>query len=464
MAIENVIVIGAGPAGVRAAETLVNAGVRPIVIDEGARDGGQIYRRQPDNFTRPKAKLYGTETKRAEALHASFDALKAHIDYRPRHLAWNIADGHVHVVCEGKTEALAYAALIIASGATDRVMPIAGWYLAGTYSLGAAQIALKAQAVAIGKRVAFVGTGPLLYLVASQYVKAGAAVVGVFDTSTFGKQLTAAARLAARPDVLVKGLQLMASLRRAGVPVLRGVTPLEITGHADNGVAGISVRLRSGETRRFDCDAVALGYHIRPETQLADLAGCAFEFEAATRQFLPTIDIDGRSSIPGVYLAGDGAITQGADGAEITGKLAARAALSDLGKTYGDGAGVSHLRRERARMEWFRLGIAQAFPWPHHLAASLSDETLVCRCEGITVGELRAVSREKGAKEINRAKALTRVGMGRCQGRYCAHAAAEIVAAETGVSLEAVGRLRGQAPVKPLAVATRVASERSFKP
>ena len=92
-----VIVIGAGPAGVRAVETLVDAGIHPVVIDESARDGGQIYRRQPEGFLRSKAQLYGTETARAEALHATFDRLKSQIDYRPRHIAWNIADAELHV-------------------------------------------------------------------------------------------------------------------------------------------------------------------------------------------------------------------------------------------------------------------------------------------------------------------------------------------------------------------------------
>jgi NADPH-dependent 2,4-dienoyl-CoA reductase/sulfur reductase-like enzyme len=101
MADPRLIIIGAGPAGVRAAETLVDAGLRPIVIDEGARDGGQIYRRQPEGFTRPQSALYGSETARAQAPHMTFDRLKGRIDYRPRHLAWNIANGRVHLVSDG---------------------------------------------------------------------------------------------------------------------------------------------------------------------------------------------------------------------------------------------------------------------------------------------------------------------------------------------------------------------------
>ena len=381
MAEPRVIIVGAGPAGVRAAETLVDAGVRPIVIDESARDGGQIYRRQPEGFTRPHSKLYGSETARAEALHGTFDRLKARIDYRPRHVAWNIADGHVHLVSEGRASALPYDALIIASGATDRLMPVKGWDYAGTYSLGAAQIALKAQAVSIGRRVVFMGTGPLLQLVASQYVQAGADVVALLDTTPFLTQVKALPRLIARPDVLLKGVKLVAQLKLSGIAIHRGVTPLEIHGEKETGVSGVSVRLGSGDIHRFDCDAVGLGYHLRPETQLADLACCAFEFDAKTRQFWPTLDIDGRSTTKGVYLAGDGARTQGADGAEISGRLAALAALADLGLPVPEPR-VAALRIARTRMERFREGIAEAFPWPQSFAKTIPDETIVCRCEG----------------------------------------------------------------------------------
>lgn len=454
MAEPRVVIVGAGPAGVRAAEALVAAGLRPTVVDEGRRDGGQIYRRQPEGFTRSSADLYGTEAGRADALHATFDAIRPAIDYRPDHLAWNVADSLLHVVHEGTASALPFDALIIASGATDRLMPVKGWQHAGVYSLGAAQIALKSQACAIGRRVVFLGTGPLMQLVASQYRKAGAEVVAVLDTSSLLQQLRALPKLASRPDVLAKGMALVAGHLTAGTMVRRGVTPVEIHGDAEAGVSGVTVRLASGRELRLACDAVALGYHLRPETQLADLARCDFTFDEATRQFWPVVDEDGRSSVEGVYLAGDGVRTQGADGAEIAGRLAALAVLADRGLSVS-APDVTALKRRRQTMERFREGIAEAFPWPHHLAAGLPDDTVVCRCEGITAGELRSVVHDKGADEMNRAKALSRVGMGRCQGRYCGHAATEVVAAAAQLSPAAVGRLRGQAPVKPLAIRTR---------
>lgn len=447
-----VVVVGAGPAGVRAAEVLVAAGIRSIVIDEGRRDGGQIYRRQPDGFTRSYAKLYGTEAAKAEDLHRSFERLRPRIDYRPETLAWNVAEAVLHTVRDGRTAALPFDALVICAGATDRLMPVPGWNRGGTYSLGAAQIALKAQACAIGRRVAFVGTGPLLYLVASQYLAAGAGVAAVLDTSPFSRRLAALPGLAARPRLLLRGLALTAKLRAAGVPVATGITPLEIAGDGENGVAGLRYRDAGGRERRVTCDAVALGYHLRAETQLADLARCAFTFDEASRQWLPQVDADGRSSVAGVYLAGDGARILGADGAEAAGRLAAYAALADLGRPV-PAAEVAGLRRTRDRMDRFRRGLAAAFPWPARLAPGLPDDTVVCRCEVITAGELRRVTDAMGARELNRAKSFSRVGMGRCQGRYCGHAAAEIVAAATGLPVEAVGRLRGQAPVKPLIIA-----------
>jgi NADPH-dependent 2,4-dienoyl-CoA reductase/sulfur reductase-like enzyme len=457
-----IVIVGAGPAGVRAAQALAECGVRPIVIDEGQRDGGQIYRRQPAGFTRPYAKLYGTEAAKAQSLHESFDALRERIDYRPETLVWNVTDGAVHAVREGQTVTLPYDALLVCSGATDRLMPIPGWQRAGCYSLGAAQIALKAQACAIGARTVFIGSGPLLYLVATQYLQAGAKVAAVLDTSPATKPWAALRGLLARPALAWRGLRMISRLRRSGVPLLQGVQPIAIDGDEARGATAVRVRDAQGREHRFETDAVALGWHLRAETQLADLARCEFVFEPQSRQWLPRIDAEGRSSVPHVYVAGDGARILGADGAEAAGRLAALAALADLGHAEGQrrhAAEAEPLRRTLERMDRFRAGLVAAFPWPHAQAAALPDDTIVCRCECISAGELRACVRDKGSREVNRAKAFGRVGMGRCQGRYCGHAGAEIVAAAAGVPVEMVGRLRTQAPVKPLLMAAREAEQ-----
>jgi len=444
-----VIVVGAGPAGTRCAETLVAAGIRPTLIDENRRDGGQIYRRQPDNFKRSYATLYGTEATRAESQHRSFDALREHIDYLPDTLVWNISERRVFVLHESRLSELPFDALVLCTGATDRLMPIKGWNFAGTYSLGGAQVALKAQACSIGRQVVFIGTGPLLYLVAAQYLKAGASVAAVLDTSPWSLRLAALPKLLALPRALVNGVALTLALRRAGVPMYSGVEPLEISGTGEGGVDGLSFKDANGEIRSVACDAVAMGYHLRPETQLADLARCEFHFDTATRQWLPRIDPQGRSSVSCVYLAGDGARILGANAAEVSGLLAATALLQDF-KQPVDEDMLGEQRRVLSRLERFAQGLRQSFPWPAHLAACLPDEAVVCRCEAVTAGDLRHIVARTGAVEANRVKAFGRVGMGRCQGRYCANAAAEIVAHAANVPLEQVGRLRGQAPVKPL--------------
>ncbi len=448
-----VVIVGAGPAGVRCAEALVAAGLRPVLVDESTRDGGQIYRRQPEGFRRSGETLYGSEARKAASLHAAFDRLRDRIDYRPDTLAWNVAAGELHVIREGLAGALPWDALVLCPGAVDRLMPVPGWHRAGTFSLGGAQVALKGQACAIGRRTVFAGSGPLLYLAASQYAQAGAEVAAVLDTSTFGQSLRALPGLAAKPGLLAKGAGILAGLRRRGIPVRRGIRPVAIEGDDDHGVRGLSWKDAAGIPHRTDCDAVALGWHLRPETQLAELAGCEFAWDALTRQWLPRIDEDGRIATRGVYLAGDGARVLGADAAEDNGRLAAFAALADLGLPV-EPSRPPRIRERLANHRRFADALARAYPWPAHLATTMPDETLLCRCEGLTAGQLRETAKDTGACELNRAKALMRVGMGRCQGRFCGHAAAEVLAAAGGIPPETVGRLRAQAPVKPLAIAT----------
>jgi len=454
MADKRIIIVGSGPAGVRAAEALVAAGLRPTIVAEERQDGGQIYRRQPEGFARSKIELYGSEASRADALHKTFERLVPHIDYLPGALAWNVADRKLHIEHNGQSRALAFDALIICAGATDRLLPVPGWNAAGVYSLGGAQIALKAQACAIGKKVAFLGTGPLLYLVAAQYVRAGANVAAVLDTASFTLQVRALPKLLSRPLALMKGVRLKASLLASGTRVLSGITPQSIDLDDDKRIGSVTVAGRDGRETCISCDAVAIGYHIRPETQLADLAGCEFVFDATTRQWLPRIDDFGRTTCDGVYLAGDGAYVTGADGAETAGQLAACAALDDLSVKAADRSLQARLLSRMKTMRRFAHGLTTAFPWPSGLVGGLPDHTMICRCENISAGELRAAVKRGGTGEINRTKAFSRVGMGRCQGRYCGHAAAELAAQATGLPVEQVGRIRGQAPVKPLAIAT----------
>lgn len=445
------VIVGFGPAGIRAAEVLCAAGLRPIVIDENARAGGQIYRQPPEGFVRSPEKLYGTEAGKARALHAL--AARLPVQYRPGTLVWNIRPGTLHTEQASRFSELPFSHVILATGAMDRVIPLPGWTLPGVYSMGGAQIALKAQGTTIGARVAFIGTGPLLWLCAVQYHAAGAKVAAVIDTTPFATKARATPGLLRGFATFAKGLRLVATLRLAGVPCFEGATPLAIEGSD----AASAVRFtHGGREQRVDCDAVAIGYGLKPEAQLADLAGVPFAFDPITHNPTPLRDAAGRTSVPGVYLAGDGAGIAGADAAELAGARAAYALLEDAGRTV-DRAAVAALDARIAALAKFRVALEAAFPFPAQLAAAMPDETILCRCEAITAGEYRAAAKAGPAKEVNRAKALSRVGMGRCQGRVCGPAAAEVLATCTGVSVAAAGRLRGQPPVKPIPIVAEAA-------
>jgi NADPH-dependent 2,4-dienoyl-CoA reductase/sulfur reductase-like enzyme len=448
------VVVGAGPAGVRAAQTLVAHGLRPVVIDEASRAGGQIYRRPPAGLAQRTARtLYGFESKRADAVHAAFDALRGRIDHHPDSLVWNAQDHKLDVMHNPtcSTRRVPYSHLIVATGATDRVLPVPGWTLPGVYTLGGAQVALKFQGCAIGRRVVFMGTGPLLYLVAYQYAKAGVEVAAVLDTARLVDQIAATPAMLTQPAVFAKGVYYVGWLRAHGVALHSGVRPLRVLGDEAQGrVTGVAWQ-DGNEERMLACDAIGFGYALRSETQLADLLGCRFDYAPMHRAHLPVRDAAGRSSIEGVYLAGDGAGIMGADAAEWAGERAALALLTDNGVAV-DTARAAELKRKLDKLAGFRQGLERAFPVPQDWAAHASDDLVICRCENITAGTLRQTVATAGADEMNRLKALSRVGMGRCQGRMCGVAAAEILAHATGQPLQQVGRLRGQAPIKPIPI------------
>ena len=450
----SVVIVGAGPAGMAAAAVLAEHGVRPILLNENAEPGGQAWRRPTAPIALDMRLLLGSEFPKFERAHAAFAAALPRIEYRPNTLAWNAFEDEVFAQSDTHGSALRYDALILATGATDRMLPVPGWTLPGVYTLGAAQTLLKDQGASVGRRVVLAGASPLLYLAAVQFRAMGVDVAAVLDTTGPGAKARAApAMLAAQARTLFRGLGYMARLRRDGVAIHLGVSALGIEG--DGRVAQLRFRDRSGAGQRVACDAVALGFGLRAEIQLAELAGAPLRFDPVFRQWLPDADADGRAGRR-LYVAGDGAAIGGADAAELGGRLAAYAVLADAGKAVPE-AERAALRRGLARCRGFQRAMTGAFAWPAHWLAETPPETPLCRCEGVTLGAMRdAVGKPLGPGELNRAKAITRCGMGRCQGRFCGLATAELIAEARGVPLQEIGRLRVQAPVKPVPLDTAI--------
>ncbi len=443
-----VAIVGAGPAGIAAADVLAAHGASVTLIDEGSEAGGQIFRRARAGLDIDA--LLGADAKNYRSFHAAFDRLRDRIDYRPQTLVWGIGEKRAHTQRAGAAGTVAFDALILATGATDRVLPIPGWTLPGVFTLGGAQVLLKEHGCLIGRRIVFCGSSPLIYLAARQYRAMGADIVALLDTTPFSAKLAAAPHLLAAPRTFARGLGYMNALRRAGVMIDHGIRLRAFEGAS--GVEAVRFSDRRGNDVALPCDAVAYGFGLKPETQLAELAGAALRYDPTFRQWLPDADADGRCG-SGLYVAGDGATIGGAQAAAFTGQLAACALLEDFGIAL-DGIDRQGTRRRVARLRRFQRGLARAFAWPAHLIHDLADSSVVCRCEGISAGELRAsISAELGPTEINRLKAITRCGMGRCQGRFCGLAAAELTAHTLNIPLPAVGHLRAQAPIKPIPVA-----------
>ncbi len=452
MRVQAPVIVGAGPAGLRAAQVLVQAGLRPIVIDEAPKPGGQIYRQPPEGFARGARQLYGFEHSKASALHDAAKRMIAsdQINYRPNTLVWDADDRQLYVTCDGKHDAIPYERLILATGATDRVLPFAGWTLPGVYTLGGAQIALKYQGCAIGKRVVLAGTGPLLYLVAYQYCKAGAQVSAVLDTSPFPTLRQGMQAFAADASLMAKGVYYMAWLRARGIPMMHGVAGFEA-----NGLIRVeSVRWQQNADSAMQtiaCDALACGFGLRSENQLASLLGCDFVFDEQDCSWQPQVQPGGQSSRANVYLAGDGMRIGGADMAELTGRQCAYSVLQDLGISC-DKQQVAQLARRIARGRKTRQCIDRMFAPPAHWLEAADDVLMICRCEEIRVGDIRQMLRDDPHSGLNRMKALSRVGMGRCQGRMCVAGASMLLAHEQGIALSGVERLRNQPPVKPIPI------------
>jgi NADPH-dependent 2,4-dienoyl-CoA reductase/sulfur reductase-like enzyme len=394
--------------------------------------------------------LLGAEAGNYRRTHATFESLKNRIDYRPRTLAWAIDDRTLHTIRGGAAATIDFDAIILATGATDRTLPIKGWTLPGVFTLGGAQVLLKEHGCLVGRRIVFCGSSPLLYLAARQYRAMGAEIVAILDTTPLSAKIAAAGDLMAAPGTFARGLGYMAALRRADVAIHHGVQLRAFEGTA--GVEAVRFGDRRGEELKLPCDAVAVGFGLKPETQLAELACVELRYDQVYRQWLPHADADGRCD-GNVFVAGDCATVGGAQAAALTGTNAACAVLEDF-KIDVRGIDRARLRRQVARLRRFQRGLARAFAWPVDAIGQLADDVMVCRCEGISAGELRASLRaDFGPAEVNRLKAITRCGMGRCQGRFCALAAAELTAQTLTLPLEAVGRLRAQPPVKPLPLA-----------
>lgn len=442
----DVLVIGAGPAGLAAATEAAALGLATVLVDENAEPGGQIYRAVDASPMR--ADVLGPDFTHGRTLTAAF--ARSGATYLPGCTVWSLsADCEVGLSAGGVSRIVTAGHVVIATGALERPFPIAGWTLPGVMTCGAAQILLKTAGLAPAGGVVLAGTGPLLALLAWQYLRAGVPIRALLDTTPRENRPKAAPYLAAflGSGYARKGVALLWAIRRK-VRVIGGVTALQAEG-ADH-VREVVYRRSDGAETRIEAQHLLLHQGVAPNVNLPAAAGCKLVWDDLLLCFKPEVDAWGASSLVGVTIAGDGAGIAGALAAEHRGRISALHAAWSLGRIDAperDRRAAPH-RASLAVSERGRAFLGHLYR-PAKSFRLPAEGAVVCRCEEVSAKDLRDAL-ALGCTGPNQLKSFTRCGMGPCQGRFCGLTVTEMIADARGVSPAEVGYYRLRPPVKPI--------------
>ena len=444
----DVVVIGAGAAGMSGAVALCGFGLSVVLLDEQGSPGGQIYRGitlAPLSRRDMLGPDYAHGNQLAQALASST------VRYEKGAAVWQVTREHqVSYLRDGRLHTLNAKAVLLATGAMERPFPIPGWTLPGVMSAGAAQILLKSSGLAPSEPVVLAGCGPLLYLLGWQYLRAGVPIKALVDTTRPEDYWRARRHLFAALRAwpyLRKGLDLMRSLRVAGIAHYTGAEQLAVEGEE---AATALTFTAAGKSVRIASRCVLLHQGVVPNIQFSQSLRARHEWDVDQLCFSPVVDAWGELDVPGVYVAGDGAGIGGAQAAAVQGQLAALGIAAQV-------AIISTAQRDqqaeplRAKLE-SNLRIRpflDALYQPKEQNRIPADDVMVCRCEEVTAGDLRGFV-ALGCAGPNQAKSFGRCGMGPCQGRMCGLTVTEVIAKARGVSAAEVGYYRIRPPIKPI--------------
>ena len=444
----DLLVIGAGPAGLAAALSAADCGLSVVVADENPRAGGQIYRGLADNPLRDCERILGADYLAGKPLLRRFAA--SGIDHLPSTSVWQIADDNTAYLSGAHPGVVKARFIALASGAQERPLPLAGWTTPGVMTVGAAQILLKSAALLPPKDVVLVGSGPLVDRFSEQVCQAGGAIQAIVDTTRAIDQVKALRHLpqALRsPRLLRRGIGLLTKLRRRSIERIVGASDIAIVG--DTQVSAIEFRV-GGKNRRLATSSVLLHAGLIPQTNFSSALGCEHRWNPQQFCWQPECDEWFESTRHGLFIVGDGANIVGAEAAELSGRIAALAIACQAEKISVDQRNAqAHPLRKAWQALFAARPLLDAFYPPPAECFSPPDAAIVCRCESVTAGQIRDAAR-LGASGPNQVKALTRAGMGSCQGRLCACVTAELVAETSGLTIGQVAMLRSRFPVKPV--------------
>ena len=453
----DLLVVGAGPAGLSCARSARDLGLTVLILDEQPEPGGQVYR-SVARVTRDRPADLAFLGDDYAAGRSIVD--RAHgLDRRQEATVWQIGpldrEGRRDVVWSqaGQASLARASAVVLATGAMERPVPIPGWTLPGVTSVGALQSVLKQSGIYPEGRLVLAGSGPLLLLLAAQYGAAGVPVAAILDTTPAGTLQRAITRLPlamlGAGATVLKGLRLLRARSRATVPLWRGVTSLVAEG--EGRLARVRFVDGDGIRRTIEADWLALHEGVVPNPQLARLVGAEHRWSRSQRCFHPVHDSWGETGASGVFVAGDGSGILGAEAATISGRVVAAgvaARLGRIGEAERDGRVARDLDRV-AGQRWLRRFLDTLYPPPDWIGV-VDDAVTVCRCEDVTAGEVRQVARH--AQGINQVKAYLRSGMGMCQGRMCGLTVTEVLSSAQGTTPADAGYYRIRPPAKPVTI------------
>jgi NADPH-dependent 2,4-dienoyl-CoA reductase/sulfur reductase-like enzyme len=460
----SVVVVGGGPAGMNAAVQAARAGAEVVLVDSAEQLGGQYHRQLPEQFAARSPERIQHDWRPFQALR---DELLAHprVRYLPRSTVWALEHDELLLhIQSGPSDApdrhpttLRAEALVLATGAHDRVLPFPGWDLPGVFSAGAAQVMAKGQRIAVGHRVLVAGTGPFLLPVAESLLHVGAAVVGVLEAGNPAAWLRQSAAVAGQFGKL--GELVSYAARLAGRAPYRIRTAVVEARGDDRVREAVTAKVDAawrpipGTRRRIEVDAVCVGHGFVPQLELALAARCR------VLDGFVEVDAAQRTSVPGVFAAGEATGIGGARLAADEGSVAGLAAAVHVGaKSWQQVETQARQAIMRVRSgRKFARALAGAHPIGTGWYEWLKPDTLVCRCEEVPYRALEEAVEQRAAHSARSLKLLCRVGLGPCQGRICGQNAIELAAQLLGEPLpdpETPSRRPIAAPIRLADLAT----------
>jgi D-hydroxyproline dehydrogenase subunit alpha len=445
----DLLVIGGGAGGLAAASVAAEAGLAVVLVDERAKPGGQFFK-QPGEAHR-FAGVIAADPQIAEGRARIERARRAGVEIVSGAEAWGaFAPMTIGVTTQAQSLLFRPRRLVVATGAYERGVPVPGWTLPGVMTTGAAQTLLKTDGVLPGRRVLVCGNGPLNLQVALELARAGVGVVAVAELARRpgpGDAQPLLQMMASAFGLAWQGVDILLELRRHRISLLHGegLTHIERSGEALTASLG---------QRRFEVDAVLMGYGFMPSNELLRALGCRHDFDSARGHLVTQRNADCETSVAGVHAVGDCCGLGGARAAADEGVIAGAAVARSLGRAV-DPRLVAKARRALLRHRRFQRALWQVFAAPRLQGERALADTIICRCEEVTLAAVEAALGD-GVPAIGEVKRRTRLGMGRCQGRYCAPVLASLLAERQGRPVDELAFFAPRMPAKPVAISDLV--------